>query len=545
MGPFALLFLGMVIVVGGILALRLHAFLALIVAAFTVALLTPKENVLQNEYTAAAVRITGIEDGMIETKKRKGQSVFPGRTQIVRKGEGGGWSILGPAMLGEKTEDGRHMLSSDLEVQAGDHILHDTMVIGASKTSGSLFAGRVASGFGNTCMKIGILIAMASVIGFCLTKSGAAERIVHALCSLVGVKRAPLGFVGSGFLLGIPVFFDTVFYLMMPLGKALCRRKGGKDYLLIVVSIVVGGTMAHSLVPPTPGPLLVAEELGVGLATAVGGGLVVGLFTITAGYLFAVWANRRSEIPLRATEGELEDVPTEDEIAARVATLPGLFVSLLPILLPVLFLAGATVADTFLKDTTFYPILKTLGDKNVALTLGALVGLLLLRTSQPSRGLEIGPLMGKAVASAGVIILITAAGGAFGHVLRQTNIAAATQELLPGATGLGLLVIGFLLCTLIRTAQGSATVAMITAVGIVGPIAGAVELPYHPVYLAIAIGCGSKPIAWMNDSGFWVISKMSGFTEAEMLRTITPMGIIMATVGLIVCLLGAVVLPGV
>ena len=106
-----------------------------------------------------------------------------------------------------------------------------------------------------------------------------------------------------------------------------------------------------------------------------------------------------------------------------------------------------------------------------------------------------------------------------------------------------LIPLGFFITMLIRTAQGSSTVAMITAIGIIAPIIAATDLTYHPIYIALAIGCGSKPISWMNDSGFWVISKMSGLTEKEMLKTNTIMGIIMATVGLIVCMIGASVLP--
>ena len=143
---------------------------------------------------------------------------------------------------------------------------------------------------------------------------------------------------------------------------------------------------------------------------------------------------------------------------------------------------------------------------------------------------------------AGVIVLITCAGGAFGHVLRQTGIAGTIENSLP-ATESGLMIVGFLVCVVVRTAQGSSTVAMITAVGVVAPIVAATTLSYHPVYIAIATGCGSKPISWMNDSGFWVISKMSGMTESEMLKTNTIMGIIMALTGLVVCLLGSRIFP--
>src|SRR5690606_12402007 len=142
---------------------------------------------------------------------------------------------------------------------------------------------RVATAFGSTCAKIGILIAMASIIGGCLLKSGAAERIVRASLRLFGEKNAPLGFLSSSFTLGIPVFFDTVFYLMIPLGKAMATRTQ-RNYALYVMAIVAGGVMAHSLVPPTPGPLFVASELGVNIGVMMIGGIIFGIITVIFGY---------------------------------------------------------------------------------------------------------------------------------------------------------------------------------------------------------------------------------------------------------------------
>ena len=147
-----------------------------------------------------------------------------------------------------------------------------------------------------------------------------------------------------------------------------------------------------------------------------------------------------------------------------------------------------------------------------------------------------------ALASGGVIILITAAGGAFGAVLRQTNVAGLIQDL-PRSSPAMICTLAFLITTAIRTAQGSATVAMITAVGILSGLVRGGDLGFHPVYLALAIGCGSKPIAWMNDSGFWVITRMSGMTEREGLKFVTPMTALMGMVGLGIVILGVTLFP--
>ena len=162
---------------------------------------------------------------------------------------------------------------------------------------------RLADGFGRTCGKVGILIAMAAIIGTCLMESGAAMRIVRSSLSVFGEKRAPEAMAGSSFLLGIPVFFDTLFYLMVPLAKALALQTK-KNYLLYVLAIVAGGAMTHSLVPPTPGPLLVAGELEVDLGRMIVGGLIVGSFgmagaclradgtTANTQWRFVRWMNR-------------------------------------------------------------------------------------------------------------------------------------------------------------------------------------------------------------------------------------------------------------
>ena len=148
----------------------------------------------------------------------------------------------------------------------------------------------------------------------------------------------------------------------------------------------------------------------------------------------------------------------------------------------------------------------------------------------------------QALASAGIIILITSAGGAFGTVLQETGIGGAIEKL-SVSYQVAAIPLAFFLTSLIRTAQGSATVAMVTAAGVFSGMADPAQLGFHPVYLALAIGCGSKPIWWMNDSGFWVVTQMSGMTEAEGLRALTPMAAIMGIVGLLVTMTFARLFP--
>ncbi len=401
---------------------------------------------------------------------------------------------------------------------------------------------RVAEGFGHYCGRFGILIAMAAIIGVCLLESGGAERIVRSLSGLLGERRAPSAFAGSGFLLGIPVFFDTVFYLMVPLARAMAVRDPSRN-LLFVLAVSAGATMSHSLIPPTPGPLAVAGLLDLPLAALMAGGLAVGLAASFAGLCFAHWANRRWPLPLRALEPEaLERLRAH---AARpVSGLPPLGLSLLPIVLPVGLIAAAALLEAFAGEGggAWRSALGWAGEKNMALILGALAALSLLALSRREGGPELAPRISSALASAGVIVFITAAGGAFGKLLEQSGISLRLSELAEGAA-LWILPLAFAATALVRTAQGSATVAMVTAAGIFSGLATEGGLDFHPVYLGLAIGCGSKPFSWMNDSGFWVVSRMTGMTEREMLRSHSLMLAVMGLAGLAVVMAAAWILP--
>jgi len=384
---------------------------------------------------------------------------------------------------------------------------------------------RVAEGFGTGCRKIGILIALAAIIGQCLLASGAAERIVRGLLSLFGVKRAPMAFLGSGFVLGIPVFFDTVFYLMLPLVRAFSRTNP-KVYLLALLSVVAGASMAHSLVPPTPGPLLVAARLEVSLGVLIPAGLMLGVVTISVGYGYARWANAKFGITYR--EIEVPGIESKEK-----KELPGLGWSLIPILSPLVLIS----LRTFLEMWDGLPAwLEVLSGKNVAMALGAGMAMV-----QATKYCELKTVINEALSSGGVIILITAAGAAFGAVLKDTGIGAELSGMV--GSGGGILHLAFVLTALVRFAQGSATVAMITAVGIVAPMVLDAELGFHAVYVALAIGCGSKPLPWMNDSGFWIVSKMSGMNEIETLKTFSVMLSLMGLVGFAVVWLASLVMP--
>ncbi|MFN3649592.1 MAG: GntP family permease [Armatimonadota bacterium] len=550
----AILVAGVLVVVGGVLFLRLHAFLALLLGALLVGVLTPAGSIegysLQRE--ASKVVSAGAGEATLSLTEKQGGRIGL-LYQVVRRSPADGrWTSVGelqidrfveaPNTKGEMVQQAvAAVRGAGWQPQAGDLAVQPAVLAAAQKLATQNVAQRVAAGFGATCANIGILIALASIVGMCLLKSGAADRIVRSSLRLTGEKGAPGAFLGSSFLLGVPVFFDTVFYLMIPLAKAMALRTG-RNYLLFVLTVVAGGAMAHTLVPPTPGPLLVAEQLKVPVGEMILAGMVVGSIAATAGYLFAAFLNRKYQLPLRDSADlslkELEELSQRGD-----SKLPPTWLSMLPIALPVVLMGGYTLLQTFgwQPSPAVKPWADTLGDKNISLLIAAAIAMGTLVWKQRTSREEMAESLESAISSAGSVILITAAGGAFGAVLQQTGVAGLISQM-PRSSPVVLLTLAFLVSSAIRTAQGSSTVAMITTAGVFAGMAGQ-SLGFHPVYLALTIGCGALPIGWMNDSGFWVVTKMSGMTEMEGLRYVTTVLAVIGVTGFLVTLVAATLFP--
>jgi len=409
---------------------------------------------------------------------------------------------------------------------------------------------RVAAAFGSTAGSIGIVIALAVVIGKCMMDSGAADRIVRGFLSLLGEKRSPTALMASGFVLSIPVFFDTVFYLLVPLARSMYRRTK-KHYLKYAMAITAGGTLTHCLVPPTPGPLVMADNLGIDIGAMIMIGALVAFPSAFVGMFFARWIDRRLNIPMRPLSGEIsEPEPLADN------QLPSLLVSLLPIALPVLLVSTNTIVRTMAKGAAEGSTLSraaglaaVLGDVTLAMLISAAVAMLMLKSKRALTNAQLAKVVEASLMSGGMIILITAAGGAFGAMLKTAQIGPAIESSFKGSGtqptgGLMLLVLGAFIASMIKIAQGSCTVAMITVSAMVAAMVPSKEaLGYHPAYLATAIGGGSLVGSWMNDSGFWVFVKMTGLTEAEGLKTWTPMLAIVGFAAIVVSFLLAIILP--
>jgi len=409
---------------------------------------------------------------------------------------------------------------------------------------------RVAMAFGSTAGKIGIVIALAAVIGRCLIESGAADRIVQWFVRLFGKKNCSVSLMSSGFLLSIPVFFDTVFYLLIPLARSMHRRTK-INYVLLVLAMGAGASITHSLVPPTPGPLIMADTLGIDLGFMIAIGILVAIPAAIIIMFFIRYYSRRMDIPMRPIEGaenELEPLPDD--------RLPGLLTSLLPIILPLLMISAHTIVSTLAKGAEITSNIKqaeeitaVLGNANLAMLISAIIALFVFYRQRRPGMKEFGKSVETALMSGGIIILITSAGGAFGAMLKAAQVGPAIQAMFSNGAdqqlgGIGLLFMSFIIASLLKFAQGSTTVSMITTSAMIATMLPSPEIiGFHPVYIAAAIGFGAQCGAWMNDSGFWIYAKMSGFTGMEAIKTWTVTLAVMAIVGFLITLFFATFLP--
>ncbi|WP_435360545.1 GntP family permease [Haloarchaeobius sp. DFWS5] len=417
----------------------------------------------------------------------------------------------------------------------------------------SMAAGRVATAFGDGMGGIGIPILMAAIIGKSMLESGAAQRIVRGFQTLLGKENSDYALWGSSSILAIPVFFDSVFYLLAPLARSM-RARVGRDYTLFIVVVGAGAATAHVFVPPTPGPLAVADEIGVNIGITMLIGITTALpAAFFGGIVYGRWINRRLDIPLR----DAMSTSTEElhELAERdTRNLPSVFESLAPIIVAVVLIGALTAINAFVGQDFDIPLWDTieaamvaaepyaafLGDKNVALTLAALVAAWVFYKHSDLSQSEWSEELTEALKSGGNIAAITAAGGAFGALLAASGVGAYITDALSGV-GIPLIVSAWLIAAIVRIAQGSATAAMLTAAGIMAPQVP--ELAVHPAFLVMAIGAGGNICSWYNDSGFWLVKEIGGLTQTETLKTWTVVTTIISVTGLVMTLALSSVFP--
>jgi gluconate:H+ symporter, GntP family len=397
-----------------------------------------------------------------------------------------------------------------------------------------------ATEFGTTAGKIGIVIGLAAIIGMCLMESGAADKVVRRFLAAFGEKRSGIAMLVASYVLSIPMFFDTFFMLVLPIARALSLRTG-RNYVLYVLAICSAGVLTHGLVAPSPGPLTMAEVLEVDVGQTIIAGLLVGTVPLVVSWFLIKRIDRRVQVPISGTAADTAAIDRPE------SELPSFVASITPVILPILLIsAGSTVMALkgfSAEHPQLFAAIEFLGNRNVALFIGAFLAIGLLMKRKGLSVARIGEMIGPSFETAGIIILITSAGGAFGLMLKNAGVGDAIRAAAEGRQ-MNLLVLAYVVSAVIRVAQGSATVALLTTAAMVQPmLADAGSLPFHPVYVFLAIAFGGMTLSWMNDSGFWVVGRLSGFTEKQTLKTWTVVLTFNSIVGLLTTLVLSKLLP--
>ena len=381
-------------------------------------------------------------------------------------------------------------------------------------------------GMGNTLGFVAIVVGLGTLLGGMLEHSGGAEALAQQLLKFFGEKRTDWALVTAGFLLAIPVFFDVAFILLVPIIYSL-QRKTGKSILFYGLPLLSGLAITHAFIPPTPGPVAVAEILSANLGWVIAFGFIVGLPTAAiSGPFFARRIGKK--IMVKAPE-----IATPNQ-SHRQITSPPLSSVLLVIGLPLVLIVLNTLLNAFdLFQGLPVFVLNTLGligHPFGALLIANLVAWYLLGKTRGVSSTALNQLANRSMAPAGLIILLTGAGGTFKQMLITTNAGKMLAEVF-AAQGVPLLLFAFLAAACIRLLQGSATVAMITAAGLTAPLLHEALTAPQKALIVLAIAAGASILSHVNDSGFWLVSKYLGLTEKETFRSWSIMTLYIALVG--------------
>lgn len=369
---------------------------------------------------------------------------------------------------------------------------------------GNVILDKISEGFGDTLSSIGIIIGFGAVIGTFLEKSGGTSTIAKYILSLIGDKKSPLAMNLTGILVSIPVFCDSGFIILSSLNKAL-SKKTGISVVVFAVALSTGLYVSHVFVPPTPGPLAAAAALDADLGLVILMGLALAIPTAFVGYLWAIKSG--SKLTVTGNDSLIEN----DEIGESKSNI---FAVLLPILIPILLIALRSIAkypSLPFGNGILADIFSFIGHPLPALFIGILFAVQLVDKKTPV--IERLAWVSGSLKEAGVIILITGAGGAFGSILRSGNLGEIIETQFSGLE-VGIFL-PFLLAAILKTAQGSSTVAIITAATIIAPMMDVLGLDNEMsrALTVLAVGAGAMTISHINDSYFWVVSQFSGMNR--------------------------------
>jgi GntP family gluconate:H+ symporter len=386
-----------------------------------------------------------------------------------------------------------------------------------------------SKGLGDVVASVGVLIALGSMLGKLLAESGGADQIVDTILAKSGVRALPWAMTLIAVLIGLPMFFEIGLVLLVPV-VLLVARRSGRPLMLLGIPALAGLSVLHGLVPPHPGPLVAISTVKADLGVTLALGLLVAIPTvIIAGPLFGRVAARwvHAEPPA----GLMDDGRRRDEAARR----PGFGLTVGTVLLPVVLMLAKAVADIWLDDGAVRTALDAIGTPLFALLVAVIVGMFTLGVPAGFGKERISGIVAESLPPIASVMLIVAAGGGFKQTLVDAGVGKAITQAANGAN-ISALLLGWLVAVGIRLATGSATVATISAAGIVAPLAAGMSTS-HAALLVLAIGSGSLFFSHVNDAGFWLVKEFYGMSVGQTIKTWSIMETIISVVSIVLIML--------
>ncbi|WP_374620973.1 GntP family permease [Pandoraea sp.] len=387
------------------------------------------------------------------------------------------------------------------------------------------------TGVGNTLGHIALVVGLGTMLGKMMAESGGAERIARTLIGFFGEKNVHWAMVVIAFIVGLPVFFEVGFVLLIPIAFNVAKRTG-TSMVLVGIPMVAGLSVVHGLIPPHPAALLAVTAYNADIGHTIMYALIVGIPTAAiAGPLFAKLMSRyvvpNPDNPLLAQFVEKD---------RQLNELPGFGITLFTILLPVILMLIGSWADVFFTPNTFAnDFLRLIGNSVMALLIATLVSFFTFGKQRGFNRDQILKFTNECLAPIATITLVVGAGGGFGRILMDSGVSKAIVDVATHAN-LSPLLLGWLVAVLIRIATGSATVAMTTACGIVAPIAAAAGATVKPELMVLATGAGSLILSHVNDGGFWLVKEYFNMTVPQTFKTWTVCETIISVVALLLTL---------
>ena len=392
--------------------------------------------------------------------------------------------------------------------------------------------GVIGAGFSGTFSSIGIVIILGALIGSILEQTGAALKLADMVVKLVGKKNPELALELMGWVVSIPVFCDSGFVILDPIRKALVKRTGSSS-VAATVALSAGLYISHVFIPPTPGPIAAANTLGIGdnLLLVIGLGVLCSIFPLAAGLVYAKFIGKKVK-SADETAASDEVVKTYEELVAGYGKLPNGFNALAPIIVPVILMALGTIGKQLGITGFVLDLLTFLGTPIISLAVGTIFAIVQLALAKKMG--EFYKITNDTLKTVGPILFVTAAGGVLGKVISSTTMVSYITENAGFLMNLGIFF-PFLLAAILKTAQGSSTVAITTTAGIMAPMMASLGLgtPVMGALTVMAIGAGAMTVSHANDSYFWVVTNFGEMTPDQGYKTQTILTLVMGVASII------------